>query len=208
MVIMVALSQRDERHPPTVPTGIGPAVGLASPQMTDGIDAERRVQHQKDPASTGQQETAHAADPAIVQIPYEKRQRQSGQKKGDIPAVLPHHNTVLAQPGHVSFGPVRAFHEEPDAVAIPESFRRVVGILLLVHARMVPSMIGAPFQRRVLHRPTARDQKRQLDPTRASEAAMGNHPMVPHGNAESTDEIEQAGQSPVQLRIATASGSS
>ena len=49
VVIMVSLSQRNERHPPTVPTGIRPTVGLTSPQMTDGIDAERGVQDQKDP---------------------------------------------------------------------------------------------------------------------------------------------------------------
>lgn len=202
MVIVVPFSQRDQRHPPTVPTGIGLTVGLTSPQVTDGIDAERRVQHQKDPPDTGQQEATHAAYPAVVGVSHEKRQRQTGQDDGDVPAVLPHHHAILAQPGRVSFGLVRAFREDPAAVAVPESSRRVVGVYLLVHARMVPSMIGAPFQRRVLQRPAARDQERRLDPVGTSEAAMGNHPVVPHGDPQSADEIEDAAHRPVQPRIA------
>ena len=142
---MVFLSQRDERHPATVPTRIGPTVGLTSPQMTDGIDAERGVQNQKDPPGSGHHETAHAAYPVVGEVPDEKRQCQSGQEKWNVPAVLPHHQIILSQPGRISFGPVRAFREEPGAVAVPKSFRRVVEIFLLVHTRMVPGVIGTPF---------------------------------------------------------------
>lgn len=203
MVIMVSLSQRDERHPPAVSTGIGPTVGLTSPQMTDGIDAERGVQHQKDPPGTGQHEAAHTTYSAVVDVPDEKRQRQSGQEKGHIPAMLPHHYRIFPQPGRISFSSVGALHEEPHTVAIAESVRRVVGILLLIHSRMVSSMIGSPFQRRVLHCPAARDQERHLDPVVAPEATMRNRPVVSHGNAKSADEeIEHAGEGPVQLRIA------
>jgi hypothetical protein len=67
--------------------------------MTDGIDAERRIQHQKDPPGTGQHKATHTAYPAVVGVAYEKRQRHPGQKKGNIPAVLPHHYRVFPQPG-------------------------------------------------------------------------------------------------------------
>ena len=180
---MASLSQRDERHPPTVPTGIGPTVGLPSPQMTDGIDAEGGVQDQKDPPGAGRYEAAHAAYPAVGEVPCKKRQRQFGQEKGNVPAVLPHHYRIFPQPGRILFGPVRVFREEPDAVAVPESFRRVVGILLLVHTRVVPGVNCTSFQRRVLHRPATSDQECHLDPVRAPETAMGNHPVIPHGNA-------------------------
>jgi len=64
MVVVVALPQRDQRHPPTVPARVRLGVGLAPPQMTDGIDAEGGVQDQKDPHDPGQQEAAEPASPS------------------------------------------------------------------------------------------------------------------------------------------------
>ena len=202
MIIMVSLAQCNERHPPTVPTGIGPAVGLASPQVADRIDAECGVQHEKDPPGTGQHEAAQTTDPAVVGVADEKRQRHSRQEEGHIPTVLPPHDRIFPKPWRISFGLKRALHEEPDTVAVPEPFHRIVGIFFLVHARVVPGMIGTPFQRRVLHRPAARDQKRHLDRVWAPEAAMRNHPVIPYGNAQAADEIQNPCQGPVPLRTA------
>jgi hypothetical protein len=53
MIIVIALSKGQKGNQPTVPAGIGLAVGLTSPQMANGIDAERRVEHKENAAHAG-----------------------------------------------------------------------------------------------------------------------------------------------------------
>ncbi len=114
--------------------------------MTDGIDAERGVQDEKRPEDAGQQKAAEPTQHSSGQQPDREWQSQSRQDDQGIPAVLPHDHAILPKPGRVSFGAVGILQEEPAAVAVPEPLCRIVGILFLVHARVVPCVIGPPLQ--------------------------------------------------------------
>jgi len=77
VVVMVALAERHQRHPPAISAGIGLAVWLATPEMADRIDAKCRIEYGKCAADAGKQEAAQAADPAIMEKPHHERQRQT-----------------------------------------------------------------------------------------------------------------------------------
>jgi hypothetical protein len=47
MIVVVALSKRNERDPPAISAAVSGPVRLFSPHMADRIDAERRVEHEK-----------------------------------------------------------------------------------------------------------------------------------------------------------------
>ncbi len=73
MVVMIALAECDERDEPAIPAGVGGAVRLPSPQMADGVDAERRIQHGECAAQTGEEKAAYSAHEAVMEKADEER---------------------------------------------------------------------------------------------------------------------------------------
>src|SRR5207245_7729134 len=53
------------------------------------------------------------------------------------------------------------------------------------------------FQRRVLQRPPASDQQSPLDPIRAIETPMSKQAMIPDGNPQTRNDIEEAEHGPI-----------
>ena len=113
-------------------------------------------------------------------------------------AVLPHDHRVFPQLPLVIFRPMRGVDEEPHAVAVPEAFLGVVWILFLIRPGMMPNMIRAPSERRVLERPAPGHQQKGFDPGMAFKAAVRNQPVIPDGDPQAGHEVEDAKQHPVE----------
>ena len=77
----------------------------------------------------------------------------------------------------------------------------IVGVVVLIAYGMVADMIAAPFERRVLERPPASDQKTGSDPTWRVETSVGDHAMVAHRDAQARHHIQHPEHDPVQRGI-------
>ncbi len=77
MIVVVSLAERDERDPPTVTAAVPGPVRLRPPHMTDRVDTESRIEHEKRTPYTGQDKTTESTHPAAIEKSHDKRQRQS-----------------------------------------------------------------------------------------------------------------------------------
>ena len=77
MVVMVALAKCHEGHQPAVPTGVRGAVRLSPPQMADGDDEKRRIEHDECASHAGKEKAAYSTHHAVVEKADEKSARQS-----------------------------------------------------------------------------------------------------------------------------------
>ena len=75
VIVVVALSKRNERDPPAISAAVSGPVRLFSPHMADRIDAERRVEYEKGPSYTGQDKATEPTHPSPIEKPHHKRQR-------------------------------------------------------------------------------------------------------------------------------------
>src|SRR5439155_81560 len=94
VIVMVALPEGHEGHPPTVPTAVSVSMWLSTPEMTDGVDAKRGVEHEEHTAHAGHQKAG--PDPSRA---FETPMRDQ--------AVIAHRDTESA--GHIQ-------HAEHDPV--------------------------------------------------------------------------------------------
>ena len=134
----------------------------------------------------------------LLDVPGDKGHQQSGDHDCRVVPMLPHDDRILSESPLIGFGAMRSLHEQPPAVTVPESFLRVVGILIRVRSGVVPDMIGTPEQRRVLQRPATGYQQADFHPRPAFEAAMRNHPVIAHRNSQAGDDVENDEKSPVE----------
>lgn len=141
VIIMITLSERDERNPPTVMTGIGSSVRLGPPQVADRVNTKRGIQDKKGSSESGKQETSQSPGPAAVQYPHHEGKHQAGNDDGDIVTMLPHHDRVLFQFGGVFFVFVRVLPEEPSTMAVPESELGIIRVLFAVAPGVMANVI-------------------------------------------------------------------
>src|SRR5689334_18429568 len=179
VVIMKALAKGQKRNPPAVPTGIGPAMGLTTPQMADRIDAEGRIEDPKRPAHTREQEAPDSSHPAIGQKPHEKRQREATQDNWNVIPMLPHDDTVLSEPRQILLlADMRMIDEDPAAMAVPEPSSSVIRVLVSIALSVVVEMVCAPFKGGVLQRPSCEHQDSELHRRRTGKTPMRDQAMM------------------------------
>src|SRR5262249_45598944 len=128
--------------------------------------------------------------------------RETGNDNGVVVPMLPHDHRVFSELAFIVFGSMMRIDEEPDAVAMPKSFLRVVGIFLLIRASMVANMISGPPKRGVLERPPSCDEQEGLHPWMAFEAAVRNEPMIADRNTQAGKHIQNAKQDPIEQCVA------
>ena len=97
VIIVIALSEGQQRDHPAIPTRIGDGVRLIAPQMADGIDAECGVQDEEGPAQTGQEKASQSADPSAIERPDRQRNGQTGQNDQHVIAMLPHDQWIFPE---------------------------------------------------------------------------------------------------------------
>ncbi len=95
MVVMVSLTKCHEGHQPAIPAGVRRAVWLLSPQMADGVDAERRIEHGECAPHTGEEKATHSTHDAIVEKADEKRAGQAGDDQEGVVLVLPDRDGIV-----------------------------------------------------------------------------------------------------------------
>ena len=171
---------------------------LLSPQMADGVDAKRRIEHREYASHTGEKKTAYPTQHAVVEEADKKSTGQARKDQEGIVLVLPDRDGIARDARRIFWIGVLIGGKEPSAVAMPESPLRIVRVLFLVTVRMVTQMIGRPFDGRIMKRPGARDQECTFDPVRAVKVSMGHQSMVADRDAQPADDIEQSKQRPVQ----------
>ena len=153
MVVMVALAKCHEGHQPAVPTGVRGAVRLSPPQMADGVDEKRRIEHDECASHAGEEKATYSTHDAIEEKTDEKRAGQAREEQEGIVFVLPDRNGILRDARRIFGIGVLIGEKEPSTVAMPEPLLRIVRIFLLVTMRMMTQMIGGPFDGGVLKRP-------------------------------------------------------
>ncbi len=173
---------------------------LLSPQMADGVDAKRRIEHGECASHTGEEKKAtHSTHYhyAVMEKADEKGACQAGEDHEGVVLVLPDRDGIVRDARRTFWIGVLIGGKEPSAVAMPKSPLRIVRIILLVTVRVMTQMIGRPFDGEVLKRPGARDQECTFDPVRAVIAPMGHQSMIADRDAQPADDIEQSKQRPV-----------
>ena len=91
-----------------------------------------------------------------------------------------------------------AIVKEPAAVAMPESLAGVIGIFFFIRLGMMPDMVAAPLEGRVLQRPPAGDEDTGLDPVWAFEALVRYQPVIADGDTHACDDVQGKEQSPIE----------
>src|SRR5947199_5049064 len=137
---------------------------LFPPEMANGIDAKGGVEHEEGPSYSRQQETSQSAHPPVVEKAHDKGQSQPGDHDGYIVTILPEDQGILAQARAVFPVAILIFKKDPAAVRIPKTPLRVIGIIVLVAARVMPDVSAGPFQRRVFQGPPACNQQGRFHP--------------------------------------------
>ena len=198
MVVMVPLAKCYKGHQPAISAGVRRSVWLLPPQMADGVDEKRRIEHGECASHTGKEKTAYSTQQAVVEEADEKSAGQAGEDQEGIVLVLPDRDGIVRDARRIFLIGVLIGGKEPSAVAMPESPLRIVRIFLLVTVRVMTQMIGRPFDDGILKRPGTRDQECAFDPVRAGKAPMGRQSMVADRDAQPADDIEQSKQRPVQ----------
>ena len=200
VIVMVALSKRNERDPPAISAAVPSPMRLSAPHMTDRIDAERRIEHEKGPPDAGQDKATESTHPSPIEEPHDKGKRKPRQDNRDVISILPHNERIFPQRLFILFCTIRRLGKQPSAMAIPESLGRIVGIFLSITSRVMPNMVGAPSQRRVFERPPASYKKTRFHPRFAFEASMGNQAVVAHRDTESGNQIQHDEHGPIESR--------
>lgn len=77
MIVVVALAERNERYPPTITAAVSSPMGLGPPEMTNRIDAEGGIEHEKGTAYARQDEATESAHPSTIEKSHHKRERES-----------------------------------------------------------------------------------------------------------------------------------
>src|SRR5438132_9734774 len=145
VIIVISLSEGQERHDPAVTARICNRMRLPAPKMADGVDAEGGVQHKKRAAHSRQQKTAQPAGPTVIEKAYDERQDQAGDNDRHIVAMLPEDHRILPQTRGVSFViRERIPEKDPPDVTVPKSPLGVVRVLVLVAPSMVANMSRSP----------------------------------------------------------------
>ena len=170
---------------------------LLSPQMADGVDAKRRIEHGECASHTGEEKATNSTHYAVVEKANEKGTGQAREDHEGVVLVLPDRDGIVRDARRIFWIGILIGGKEPSAVAMPESPLRIVRIFLLVTVRVMTQMIGRPFSGGVLKHPGARDQECTFDPVRAVIAPMGHQSMVADRDAQPADDIEQSKQRPV-----------
>ena len=177
-------------------------MGLAPPEMTDGIDTECGIQHRKRTSDAGEQKATDPAHPSVDQQPCNEWKRQSGQHYGYIVAGLPHHDRILSQPQRILFVGIAVRDKQPSAMTMPESSLRIVWITRLIALRVMPKMVRSPFQHGILKRPSSGDEQQHLDAVGTIKASMCGEPVVPDRDAKPREDVKGNEQCPIKSRIA------
>lgn len=200
MVVMVALSKCNERDPPAISAAVPSPMRLSAPHMTDRIDAERRIEHEKGASNAGQDKATESTHPSTIEEPHDKRKRKPRQDNCEVISILPHDQRIFPQRLFILFFTIGRLGKQPSAMAIPKSLGRIVGIFLSVTSRVMPNMIGAPSQRRIFERPPASHKKARFHPRFAFEASMRNQAVVAHRDPEPGNQIQHDEHGPIESR--------
>ncbi len=130
---------------------------LPSPEMTDGVDKERRIQYGECASDAGEEKTADSAHHTIEEKTDEKCAGQASEEQKGIVFVLPDGNGIVCNSSRIFWVGVSIRNKEPSTVAMPEALLCIVRIFLPVAVRVMAQMISGPFDGGVLERPGTPD---------------------------------------------------
>ena len=120
----------------------------------------------------------------------EKSTGQAGEYQEGVVLLLPDRDGIVRNARRIFLILVLIWGKEPSAVAMPESFLRIVRIFFFVAVRVMTQMISRPFDGRILKCPGARDQECAFDPVRTVKAPMGRQSMIADRDTQPADDIE------------------
>ena len=134
-----------------------------------------------------------------------RKPKPNEQTQVNPPTVLPHHHGIVGQILDVFHRRIGlGLEHNPANVRVPKSFFDVVRIRLVIDVFVMPPMIGAPVERRILHRRGAAQQRRHLHGPTNLKRKMRQQPVIPKGDAHSGENIEPHKEAavypPVELR--------
>ena len=96
--------------------------------------------------------------------------------------MLPHHEPVLFQIGHVVWRLRAKLEEKPSDVGPEESLGNVVGIFLLIDMLVVPAVVRNPIQRRVFEGTGSEQQCGQPHRSARGKRPVGKQAVVSERN--------------------------
>lgn len=75
VVIVVPLTEAEERDQPVVAAAVPRSVWLRSEHMTQGVDGKGRIEHHEHPEHSGEEKTPDAADQSAVEVAQQQGKR-------------------------------------------------------------------------------------------------------------------------------------
>ena len=187
--VVVALAVRHEGEQTVVPRGILFRVRPRSPQVGHGVDHEGRVMDHDDAKETAPEKPAERT----AEQRSDHRRNPEPREDADpvVPAVLPAHEPVGLQVGHVlvaALGRLRV--EEPENVRPQAPALDAVGVPVAVHVSVMVPVIRGPLQGRVLEGHRAEEEVNRLEQRMGDVALVGEAAVVARRDREA-DQAEE-----------------
>jgi hypothetical protein len=150
--------------------------------VAERVDRVRDLTEERHPDEPAPQEALPTAD--------RERNRQAEQHPDGRGAVDEHDERVLEQPLAIAISLCSGTAQDPAEVLVHEPVQRAVRIAFAVRECVVLSVMRRPLDRAALARHCPEDQQRRLHHRPGSEAAVAQHPVVPHRDAEAGGDVE------------------
>jgi len=130
---------------------------LVSPQMTDGVDAECRIEHCERATDAGEEKAPDSPHDAVIQKPDHKRPSEPTEYQDRVVPVLPDGNRVNCHARGIFRISVEVRGQKPPAVTMPKAQLCIIGVFLIVAVYMVADMISSPLNGGILQCPGSGD---------------------------------------------------
>lgn len=206
MIVVIPLTEGDQRHEAAIAGGATAGVGLPADGMAERIDAEGRMLHGDHTRHTANQETAQCANPAIPQKTESGREGKAHESGNQVNVpMLPHNEPILFQVEHVVEWRRRIeLEEQPPDVRPEEALGNVVGIIVVIDVLVVAAMLGSPKQGGIFKRCSAKKESRQTHAPVRRKCLMRKQAMIPEGDAHGRGrehEEKQADLEPIDAKL-------
>jgi len=146
VIIMVAFAEGKQRHEKRVARAAPRGIRLTPEGMARRVDQKCPVLNHDNFCDTADEKTAQRADPSVPEPAEQRWQTKTHQHSEQMNmSMLPHHQRILFQIGHVIERRLRPqFEQEPADVRMKKSFADIVGVFFVIDVFMMPAMIARP----------------------------------------------------------------
>src|SRR6266516_6995518 len=163
VIIVIALTERKQRHEKRVAGAASRRIRLTPHSMAGRINQECAMLKHDNSRDATNEKTSQRAEPPIPEKTSQRWQTKSHQHREQMNmSMLPHHERILFQIGHVIERWLwQELEQQPANVGVEKTFTDVVRVFVVIHMFMMAAVFACPHQHRILERSGATDEREQ-----------------------------------------------